>query len=132
MLKARAAGRLSSERLPDDIAGAVAAVAMRGTIEGVGELPLLRFIAPLRGDMGDDVVGLATRTHRRRPRRLAADDSHLLLPRDDLHRLRAETEWIEKCRVSHLLFPRRTARLKFDSSDGMNSIRRRELPQLVV
>jgi len=44
---------------PDDAAGGVASVAMRGLLESAGQFPLLRFIAPLNRRVGDDVIGLA-------------------------------------------------------------------------
>ena len=47
------------ERQPDDVARTVAAVAVRRLGESVSQLPFLRFVAPLRGRMRDDVVGLA-------------------------------------------------------------------------
>ena len=50
---------------PDDLAGRVAIVAARGLGEGVGELPILLFVAPLRCRMRNDVVGAAVGTDRR-------------------------------------------------------------------
>jgi hypothetical protein len=62
------------ERQPDDAAGAVASVTMRRLIEGAGQFPLLRFIAPLHWSMRDDVIGLAAGAHRRRSRRRPVDE----------------------------------------------------------
>jgi hypothetical protein len=92
---------LHSERQPPDLAGAVAAVAMRRLVEGVGKLPFLRFIAPLCRDVRNDVIGLASGTHRRRTRRVPVDGARLRLRVDDGRLLRIGTEWIEKHCVSH-------------------------------
>jgi hypothetical protein len=64
---------------PGDVAGAVAVIAMRGLAEGAGQLPFLRFIAPLNHGIGDDVIRLAVRADRRRPRRSLVDDPGRLL-----------------------------------------------------
>ncbi len=126
-----------SERDPPDFAGGIAAVAMRRPVERAGQFPLLLLVAPLRGHVRNNVVGFAARAYWRRTRDLTADDSYLFLsnlflPRDDLDRLRAETERIEQRCVSHFLVSRRTAPYQFDSTLPPNSIRRSEHPQLVV
>ena len=54
------------EGQPDDLARTVAAVAVRRLGEGVGELPFLLFVAPLRGRVGDDVVRATVGADRRR------------------------------------------------------------------
>jgi hypothetical protein len=48
-----------SQRQPGDLAGAIAVIAVGRPTEGAGQFPLLRFVAPLNGGVGDDVVGLA-------------------------------------------------------------------------
>jgi hypothetical protein len=54
------------QRQPDDLAWTIAAVAMCWLSESVGQLPFLRFVAPLRGRVGDDVVGVAVAANRGR------------------------------------------------------------------
>src|SRR5580693_700267 len=52
------------QRQPDDAAGTVAVVAMRGLIEGACEFPFLGFVAPLHRGARGDVVGSAIRADR--------------------------------------------------------------------
>src|SRR5258708_16349064 len=47
------------QRQPGDLAGAVAVIAVGRPTEGRGQFPFLRFVAPLNGGVGDNVVGLA-------------------------------------------------------------------------
>ena len=47
------------QRQPHQVAVVLAGIAMRRLVEGVGELPFLRFVAPLRRGVADDVVGTA-------------------------------------------------------------------------
>ena len=49
---------------PGDAARAVAAGAVSRLVEGVGQFPFLRFVAPLGCGVSDDVVGLAVRADR--------------------------------------------------------------------
>jgi hypothetical protein len=58
-----------------------------GLCKGIGQLPLLRFVAPLRGRMRDDVVRLTLRADGGGPSPLPTEDDAGLL---------ARTEWIEK------------------------------------
>ena len=78
------------QRQPDDLAGHVAGVAVRRLGEGVGELPFLRFVAPLGGRVGDDVVRVAIGTDRRRPGGSGSS------PIDAVGRLLFQVERIEK------------------------------------
>jgi hypothetical protein len=78
------------ERQPDDLARTVAAVAVRRLGKGVGQLPFLRFVAPLGGRMRDDVVRVAVRAHGCRSR--GSDRS----PIDVLGRLLFRMKGIEK------------------------------------
>ena len=127
-----------SERDPLISQAVLQRYAMRRPVERAGQFPLLLLVAPLRGHVRDDVVGFAARAYWRRTRDLTADDlymflSNLFLPRDDLDRLRPETERIEQRCVSHFLVSRRTAPYRVSTSTlPPNSIRRSEHPQLVV
>ncbi len=56
------------QRLPCHGALAVAAIAVNRLVEGVGQLPLLRSVAPLRDGVTDEIVRLATRAYRREAR----------------------------------------------------------------
>src|SRR4030095_10948828 len=53
------------QRQPHPAAVVVAGIAVRRLVEGIGELPFLRLVAPLRGGMADDVVGTAGDADRR-------------------------------------------------------------------
>ncbi|MGO8912932.1 MAG: hypothetical protein ACLQDM_26910, partial [Bradyrhizobium sp.] len=55
------------KRQPNDLARRVAKVAVSRLGEGVGQLPFLRFVAPLRGRVRDDVIRAAVRADRRTP-----------------------------------------------------------------
>ena len=77
----------SVERQPDDVAKIVTAVAVSRLGEGVGQLPLLRFVAPLCCGVRDDVVRLALR---------ADGCGASPLPAKDHARLLVRTKWIEK------------------------------------
>ena len=55
----------SVQRQPHQIAVVVAGIAVRRLVEGVGELPFLRLVAPLRRGVADDVVGTAGGADRR-------------------------------------------------------------------
>ena len=69
---------------------------MKRLPECFGQLPFLRFVAPLRGGAANDIVGTAVRAHRRRPggscRRPLAGCPW---------RLEHSVEWIDKCAASH-------------------------------
>jgi hypothetical protein len=77
----------SVERQPDDVAKIVTAVAVSRLGEGVRQLPLLRFVAPLCCGVRDDVVRLALR---------ADGCGASPLPAKDHARLLGRTKWIEK------------------------------------
>ena len=53
------------QRQPHQIAVMLAGIAVRRLVEGIGELPFLRLVAPLRRGMADDVVGTAGVADRR-------------------------------------------------------------------
>jgi len=78
------------ERQPDDLARTATSVAVRRLSEGVGQLPLLRLVAPLGRGMGDDVVRVAVGADRRRSR--GSDRP----PIDVLGRLLSQVKRIEK------------------------------------
>ena len=78
------------ERQPDDLAIAVASVAVRRLSEGIGKLPFLRLVAPLGGRVGDDVVRVAVGADRCRSR--GSDRP----PIDVLGRLLLQVKRIEK------------------------------------
>ena len=79
------------ERQPADLTGAAATVAVRRLIEGAGQFPSLRFIAPLHRCAGGDVVGVTGRADRRRSYPLRIRD-----PAGGRSRFLAHVEWIEK------------------------------------
>src|SRR5690349_13908473 len=54
-----------AQRDPADVARPMTAVAVSRLIERIGQLPLLRFVAPLHGRTGYDVIGVALRADRR-------------------------------------------------------------------
>ena|SRR5437870_9569309 len=64
----------SVQRQPGNLAGAVAVIAVRRLAKRAGQLPFLRFIAPLDRGVGDDVVRPAVRADRRGTRSLSAGD----------------------------------------------------------
>jgi hypothetical protein len=53
------------QRQPHQVAVVVAGIAVRRLVEGIGELPFLRLVAPLRRGVADDVVGTAGDADRR-------------------------------------------------------------------
>src|SRR4030095_6865265 len=53
------------QRQPHQVAVVVAGIAVRRLVEGIGELPFLRLVAPLRCGVADDVVGAASDADRR-------------------------------------------------------------------
>ena len=53
------------QRQPHQVAVVLAGIAVRRLVEGIGELPFLRLVAPLRCGMADDVVGTAGVADRR-------------------------------------------------------------------
>src|SRR5213592_3489397 len=57
--------RRSVQRQPHQVAILLAGIAARRLVEGIGELPFLRLVAPLRRGMADDVVGTAGVADRR-------------------------------------------------------------------
>ena len=81
------AAHLSVERQPYYVARAVTAIAVSRLRKSIGQLPLLRFVAPLRGRMRENVIRLTLR---------ADGGGPSPLPTKDDPRLLARTEWIEK------------------------------------
>src|SRR6266511_498867 len=55
----------SVQRQPHQIAVVLTGIAVRRLVEGIGELPFLRLVAPLRRGVADDVVGTAGVADRR-------------------------------------------------------------------
>src|SRR5882757_10329281 len=94
---------------PGDAARAVAAGAVSRLVEGVGQFPFLRFVAPLGCRLSDDVVRLAVRADRCRACRACGPRRPCRRPPvGDLDRLLVRTKRIEKRSVCHVithLFP---------------------------
>ena len=87
---------------------------MRRLSEGVGQLPLLRFVAPLRGRVRNDVVRVAVGADRCRPCGWGRS------PIGALDRLLFQMKRIEKGRMCHLglvrppcCYPELSARIGF-------------------
>jgi hypothetical protein len=89
--------RPSIHRQPHNPARPVAFIAMKRLPECFGQLPFLRFVAPLRGGPANDIVGTAVRTYRRRP----GGSRRRPLAGCPGRRLEQSVEWIDKCVASH-------------------------------
>jgi hypothetical protein len=89
--------RPSIHRQPHNPARPVAFIAMKRLSECFGQLPFLRFVAPLRGGPANDIVGVAVRTYRRRP----GGSRRRPLAGCPGRRLGQSVEWIDKCVASH-------------------------------
>jgi len=87
----------SVERQPDDLARAVATVAVGRLGEGVSQLPFLRLVAPLGDRVRDDVIGAAVRADGRTSRRSCRP------PVDVLGLFLLRIKRIEKRRVCHAI-----------------------------